>query len=98
MEKFIDWAKDGIIQNWVVWLISAVGSILVSCLFYGLLYAFGKEAQVKPERRKWFFGIGSVIAFLGLLALQHFNHQLEDIRSASPHQGGLHASVISMTQ
>ncbi len=95
MDK-IDWLKDAFLQNWATTAITAILAVCFAVPARWLLHAFGKEDGIKPERRKYFYGAVSVLAFVSLLMLQHFNKLLEDIRHGTTQmqKGGLQASVI----
>jgi hypothetical protein len=58
----------------------------------GLLYAFGKDAAVRPEGRKYLYGIASLLVFAGLLFARHITRQLGDIAAGSPRKGGFRAN------
>jgi hypothetical protein len=63
----------------------------------GLLYAFGKDAAVRPEGRKYLYGIASLLVFAGLLFARHITRQLGDIAAGSPRKGGFRANFLTVS-
>jgi|GEM_PF-4239389 len=88
--------RRNILENWLLVLLTAIVTALVLWGVHGILYAFGKESTLTPERRKYFYGIGSIFVFCFLLFAQHITSLLQDISAASPRKGGFRAGFLAL--
>src|SRR5690348_466785 len=88
------WIADLFISDWALKWIT---SFAIPFFIYLILWIFGKDKAMNPNRRKYFF-FGFFVMTFAVVAMaahyiRHFDQQVEDIRNGSNSKGVLRADV-----